>query len=121
MATLLALASCDEPGGVACTAEFRMIGLVITDKAGAPADSVDLAVTLVRTGELLTHTPPGPNPEGRYVVIDDGAGSKLRPSGDQLRAVATKGAADAQVDLLIDVPNGCHVHKLAGPDTLALP
>jgi hypothetical protein len=121
MATLLALLGCDEPGGVACTAEFRAITLVITDNAGAPADSVNLAVTLVRTGERLDHAPLGPHPEGTYPLIDDGATTKLRASGDQVQAVATKGAAVAQADFVIAVPGGCHVDKLSGPDTLTLP
>ena len=97
------------------------IPLVITDDAGAPADDVDLAVTLVRTGERLDRAWLGPHPDGTYLLIDDGATTKLRASGDQVRAVATKGAAVAQADFVIDVPGGCHVHKVSGADTVALP
>ena len=119
--TALVVSSCNEPNGVACTTELRAIPLDITTSAGAPADSVDLAVALVRTGEILEHVPPTHHPEGAYVLIDDDARTKLRPTGDQVRAVATKEAARTQADFLIDVPGGCHVQKVSGPDTIALP
>jgi hypothetical protein len=121
LTAFVGLLACDDPGGVGCTAEFRMIRLVITDKAGSPADSVDFTVRLVRTGEVLNHTTPGPNPTGTYLLIDDGATTKLQPTGEQVRAVAIRGPAAAQADFLIGVPGGCHVQKVSGPDTLALP
>jgi hypothetical protein len=121
LTTVVGLLGCDDPGGVGCTAELRAIPLVITDKAGAPADSVDFTVRLVRTAEVLNHTAPGPNPTGTYLLVDDAATTKLQPTGDQVRAVAIRGSAVAQADFLIGVPGGCHVKKVSGPDTLALP
>ncbi|HET8622253.1 MAG TPA: hypothetical protein VFM14_01695 [Gemmatimonadales bacterium] len=63
----------------------------------------------------------GPYPEGTYPLIDDGATTKLRPAGDEVRAVATKGSLVVQADFGFDGPGGCHVHKVSGPDTVALP
>ena len=63
----------------------------------------------------------GPYPEGTDPLIDDGATTKLRPAGDEVRAVATKGSSAVQADLVFEVPGGWHVHKVSGPDTVALP
>lgn len=120
-AALFTLFGCQDSGGVACTAQFVAYALVITDNAGAPAGGVDLTVTLVRTGERLEPAPVGPHPDGTYPLLDDGATNKLRVTGDQVRAVGTKGPATVQADFLFDVPGGCHVHKVSGPDTVALP
>jgi len=121
-AALFVIAGCDEPGGIACTASFAIYTIVVTDRSGAPVDGVDLAVTLVRTGEQLEPTAVGgPYPVGTYPLVDDAATTKLRPMGDEVRAVATKGTASVQADFVFAVPGGCHVHKVSGPDTVALP
>ena len=118
---VLGLAACAEPPTTVCTALFAGYSLVITDKAGTPVDGVNLAVTLVRTGQRLSPQSAGLPSTGTYPLINDGVRDQLEPSGDQIHAVGTKGPATVQADFIFDVPGGCHVHKVSGPDTLALP
>jgi hypothetical protein len=118
---LILLSGCSDPAGGACTASFVGYTLVVTDQSGAPAGQANVSVTLERTGEHLESSPLGPYPTGTYPLIDDGAIGKLLPSGEAVRAVASKGSVSVQADFVFDVPGGCHVHKVSGPDTVALP
>ncbi|MFL5494935.1 MAG: hypothetical protein ACJ8DC_11190 [Gemmatimonadales bacterium] len=95
--------------------------VVVTDPAGAPVVDANLAVTVLRTGQRLTPEAPLVHTGGAYRLIDDGDRNALRQAGDVVRAAASTADASIEADYLFDVPGGCHVHKISGPDTLVLP
>jgi hypothetical protein len=121
VAAVLPAIACGGPTGTVCTDQFVTYQVVVTNPAGAPISDANLAVTVRRTGQRLMAQTFLMYTGGTYPLIDDGARTALRQSGDAVRVVASKAAASIEADYLFDVPGGCHVHKVAGPDTLVLP
>ncbi len=113
------LGSCDATRDSFCTEQFVTVTTIVVDGAGVPVVDAVVTSTLVRTGEILLPTTLALFTPGTYVIMDDGARSKLLPAGDSVRVDARRaGGPSATADYLIDVPGGCHVNKLLGPDTL---
>lgn len=114
----IGLEACTEDS-VACTAEFRTIIATVIDTAGSPSPSARLTSVLKRTGETLGPTSLILTPPGVYILVDDGSREKIRNSGDSVRVTAVAGTGPTTTAMyFIDVPGGCHVNKVAGPDTL---
>jgi hypothetical protein len=112
------LEACTEDP-VVCTAEFRTITVTVIDTAGSPSPNVTLTSVLKRTGETLGPTSLILTPPGIYILVDDGAREKIRNAGDSVRVTAVNGTGPTTAAMyFIDVPGGCHVNKVAGPDTL---
>jgi hypothetical protein len=115
------LGGCDAPGDSFCTEQFVTVTAVVVDATGAPVVDAVVTSTLVRTGEILPPTTLALFTPGTYVIVDDGARSKLLPAGDSVRVDARRtGGPSTTADYLFDVPGGCHVNMLAGPDTLTV-
>ena len=116
-----ALAGCDATGDSFCTAQFVTVTAVVVDGTGAPVVNAVVTSTLARTGEILLPTSLALFTPGTYVIVDDGARSQLLPAGDSVRVdVRRAGGPSTTADYLFDVPGGCHVNKLTGPDTLTV-
>jgi hypothetical protein len=114
------LGACDQQAGPVCTALFAVATVTVVDSLQAPATTATVTTTLLRTGETLTPTTIMDFALGVYPILDDGARSKLRTSGDSIRVRVVQGAAAAETVYRIDVPGGCHVERVGGPDTLVL-
>jgi hypothetical protein len=113
------LAGCDGAGGGgACTEEFAILAVRVLQPDGAPLDSAVVSSILVRTGERLPVITLGMLEPGAYPVVDDGSLQKLRASGDVVRFAAQAGPLAATADFTIASRDGCHVSKVAGPDTV---
>lgn len=121
---LLAIGSlegCDATRDSFCTQQFVTVTAVVVDGTGVPVVDAVVTSTLVRTGEILPPTTLALFTPGTYVVVDDGALSKLLTAGDSVRVDARRaGGPSTTVDYLFDVPGGCHVNRLSGPDTLTV-
>jgi hypothetical protein len=117
---LLALPGCDQQSTAVCTALFAVATVTVVDSLQAPATTATVTSTLLRTGETLTPTTIMDFTVGVYPIVDDGAVGKLRTSGDSIRVRVVQGAAAAETVYRIDVPGGCHVERVGGPDTLVL-
>ncbi len=115
------LGACETGIPTVCTAEFRAAFVTVLDGTGAPVPDALVVSVLVRTGEILSPTILALSPMGTYVILDDGARDKLRRTGDTVQVTAERpsGATTAAV-YVFDVPGGCHIHKVSGPDTLTL-
>lgn len=111
-----------------CTMEFRTISVTVVDAAGAPVEEAQVEVVRAATGTSIVCTgeeengciqPANPDvgaAQGRYQVVNDGI-----PVAEQEAFVVTATAGNATVrDSLIIGFDGCHVRKVAGPDTLRL-
>jgi hypothetical protein len=117
-----ALAGCDSGAPVVCTDVFAISTVAVVDSRGAPVVGAAVTATLVRTGETLSPTWLGLLTPGTYVIVDDGSRAKLRAIGDTLAITVQRDAGpELAATYVFDVPGGCHVHKVSGPDTLAVP
>lgn len=118
----LLLAGC-EPEGLAqaCTMEFRIATLVVSEGAGAPVGDATVQTRRLSTGEILTPTTLAQFAAGTYPILDDGATDRLNPAGDSLGVTVARAADTLRLTYVFDVPGGCHIRKLSGPDSVTLP
>lgn len=120
-AATLGLIGC-ETQGVVCTQEFRSAILVVRDSSGQLLSGATITSQLLRTGEILPLPLTGPlSYPGIYVILTDAAKDQLQPGGDSIGVtVSPLLFSDTLVRFMFDVPGGCHIRKVAGPDTLDL-
>jgi hypothetical protein len=114
------LAGCSDQSASVCTTIFQALPVTVVDSTGTPVPDATLASVVSRTGDTLRSIPAGNAPNGTYVIADDGDRASLRAGGDTVRVTAGRGAEQAAVNYFIDVPGGCHVHLVSGPDTLMI-
>ena len=107
----------DRAASGVCTALFATIPLTVQTPDGAPASGLFISATVLRTGESFAVPQFGFGGPGTYVVFDDNFRDRIRPSGDSVR-VTGSGAGQFTAEFRFDVPGGCHVRKVAGPDTV---
>jgi hypothetical protein len=116
------LSGCDSAVPTACTEVFVVVTVAVVDTLGAPVGDATVISTLARTGDTLYPTTLALLTGGTYVVVDDGSRGKLREAGDTVAVRAQRGTgSNRTATYVFDVPGGCHVRKLSGPDTLTLP
>ena len=106
----------DRAASGVCTALFAIIPLTVKDQHGALASGLSITATVLHTTQSFT-VPQGGIPDGRYVVFDDSFRDRIRTGGDSVR-VDGYGPLQFVTGFRFDVPGGCHVRKLAGPDTV---
>lgn len=120
--TIAMLAACDTGALTFCTDIFVAVTVTVVDTLEAPVSDAKVISTLVRTGEVLTPTSLALLTGGTYIIVDDGSRDRLRASGDTVAVTAQRGTGPiVAATYLIDVPGGCHVNKVSGPDTLIVP
>jgi len=121
-AALCLAAACRDGSPIAgCTESLAFVSVQVLDTIGAPATSVAVSHYLPRTERTLTVPQDGSlAAQGRYVVLTDIQRGEILPTGDTVRMTGIQGAAGFVSDFVLDVPEGCHVRKVAGPDTVRL-
>jgi phage-related baseplate assembly protein len=117
---LAALLGCaDRTAPSVCTALFAMIPLTVLDQGGAPVSGLTITASVVRTGQQFAVPQLGGVwAAGTYIVFDDNFRDRIRATGDSVRVAGSDGARAFSGDFFFDVPGGCHVRKVAGPDTV---
>lgn len=118
--TATLLTACDQPSTGVCTMVFATATVTVVDSLSVAAPTATITTTLLRTGETLTPTTIMDFVTGVYAILDDGAVPKLHTSGDSIRVRAVQGKASVESVYQFDVPGGCHIQKISGPDTLVL-
>jgi len=118
LCALCACGAADQP--TVCTALFAYVSLTVRDRSGAPVTGLSISDTVRRTGKAFNVSQTLPLAAGTYVVFDDSYAADIRDTGDSVRVAGASGTVSFAVDLLLAVPGGCHVQKLAGPDTVAV-
>lgn len=104
-----------------CTAEFRVYGLTVVDEAGEPVNEVSLEVVNLRTDRRLVSLFLGMPTPGTFWIVDDTMRDEFRVGGDSVRVTGTSGSLSFVTGFRFSVDEcGCHVHKLAGPDTVTI-
>lgn len=119
LASLIGCGDQASPG--VCTALFASISVVVQTPAGVPVTGLIISATNLRTGQNFAvpqYLGGGP---GRYTVFDDNLQDRIRASGDSVRVTGSDIAVRFTENFVIDVPGGCHVRKLAGPDMIMVP
>jgi hypothetical protein len=113
--------ACDSGLGSVCTTEFRTVPVTVVDRADTPIADASVVAVLVRTSDTLSPPVSGPSPTGVYIIVDDGSRHKILTAGELVRVQVERGAQAFGADYVFDVPGGCHIHKVSGPDTLTAP
>jgi hypothetical protein len=115
-------AACSDASPVAgCTESLAFVSVQVLDTIGAPAPAVTASHHVPRTGRTLTVPQDGSlAAQGRYVVLTDIQRGEILPAGDTVRMTGIQGTTGFVADFFLDVPEGCHVRKVAGPDTVRL-
>jgi hypothetical protein len=122
IATLGALTACKNEGaGAICTASFAFIPVTVRDSSGNPVTGLSIADTVIRTQQGFLVPQSFGLASGTYVVLDDGFRDHLRPTGESVQVSGFNGATRFTATFTFDVPGGCHVRKLSGPDTVVVP
>lgn len=114
------MAACSEVSdpGIACTEVFAMSSVYVRDTTGAPVANATLRTILLRTGEQLVPQTLALLAPGNYVIVDDGARNTIRETGDTLGVTGTSSSGSFSAVYVFDVPQGCHINKVSGPDTV---
>ena len=100
------LAGCDSGVLTGCSSVFLARTVTVVDPSGAILSPTSLALYTA----------------GTYIVIDDGSRKLFRAAGDTVIVTAVRGTGPGlTVAYVVDVPGGCHVNIVSGPDTLTLP
>jgi hypothetical protein len=118
---LLLIVACDDEEQVACTEEFRTATVFVEDERDLPVTDATVQTFLVRTGELVPVTSIVDLMPGSYLILDDGATSLIPSGSEQFRVTVSRGGG-ALVEALyvFEAPQGCHIVKVSGPDTLVV-
>lgn len=113
----------DQAAPGVCTALFAAIPVMVQTQGGAPVTGLTITATNVRTGQSfgVSQSLGGGNGPGTYVVFDDNLRDRVRTSGDSVRVTGSDSALRFTEYFVIDVPGGCHVRKVLGPDTVVVP
>lgn len=118
---LVPLLGCADQSTV-CTAEFAMVPLTVLTQGGAPVSGLTISATTLRTGQSYGISQQnGIGGPGAYIVFDDGLRDRIRSSGDPVRVTGSDAAPRFTADFVFDIRGGCHVRKVAGPDTVRVP
>jgi hypothetical protein len=120
--TLGALSGCKSDGAAGvCTASFAFIPVIVLDSSANPVTGLSIADTVLRTqNNFLVPQTLGLS-AGTYVILDDGFRTHIRTSGESVQVTGFNGATRFSATFTFDVPGGCHVRKLSGPDTVIVP
>ncbi len=114
------LAACnDHPTQKVCTTLFALIPVVVIDAQGAPVTGITITDSVLRTHERLAipQSFDGWSP-GTFHVFDDSFSGRIRETGDAVRVTGTNDTLSFIADFIFGVPDGCHVARLSGPDTV---
>lgn len=106
------------PGPV-CTESFAYIQVRVQSSGGLPLNGISISDSVLRTGAQFTVPQSGVvSAPGMYVILDDNFRGQIRTSGDSVRVRGHEGGEVFSTNFVFDVPDGCHVRNVAGPDVI---
>jgi hypothetical protein len=121
------LSGCDEQESFACTAEFVMYNVEVLMPDGEPADSVDVTVQEIATGQtydVCAGISICNDPEdrryrdpGEYLIFHDGLAAS--PLGSRVLVIGEKGELAFRAEYIFR-QGRCHVQKVSGPERVVL-
>ena len=120
-AALVLVASCShQDSPTVCTDLFAYVSVAVRDSTSKLVTGLSITDTVVRTREGFAVSQIGLPTSGSYVVFSDNYSSKIRTSGDSVRVTGLTGDGAVKFTsmFVFAVPEGCHVQKVSGPDTV---
>lgn len=100
-----------------CTTIFAYVTVVAVDAGGQPVSGLAVTDTVVRTGHGFAISQDAAFPAGTVDIFSDNLLGEVRQSGDAVRVIGT--AAGTGFNAIYTFgSDGCHVRKIAGPDTV---
>lgn len=122
---LCACSSHDTEPGYFCTALFAYITVTAVDSAGQPVNDLAIRDSVLRTHQAsdVTDQSLALLTPGTYVIFADNYMDSVRASGDSVRVTGTSSSVGPAPSpgfstVYVFGNDGCHVKKLAGPDTV---
>lgn len=120
------LSSCDSTQtNRACTSEFVTSTInIVTQQDEQLVESVQIVVEDQETGSELDICEDGACSgdleirPGEYIIFHDGFRDEILPAGKKLTVRGTKGDAISFTREYFFGSDGCHIKKIAGPDTV---
>lgn len=123
------MGGCDSTNSIdrVCTAEFRIFSTTVLSPDGEPADSVDISITIGDSDESFDPCAEDfeencdiGGPVGFYIIFHDGLIDKIDEGENATVLVeGTRGELGFTREFVF-TNDGCHVAKVAGPDTVTL-
>lgn len=114
----------NNPECGACTTEFRILHLSITDQGGNPVTDVNIAVNIKRTQEVLAVNQLSFfTSQGQYDVFNDGFVDRITTdaAGETLTVTGNSQGRNFTVEIVVKTdPCRCHFQKVSGPSTVTL-
>lgn len=107
-----------------CTEQLVGLSVAVVNGVGQPLDGLSVTATVHRTGAVLDLTsasPPAALPAegGPAMVFSDDFIEAVRRGGDEVVVTVMAGGHTA-TGLYRFGSDGCHVRKIAGPDSLVM-
>ena len=112
-----ALGCTDDMAGTVCTDSFAYVQVRAQTTAG-PIMGLTISDSVLRTGARFPVPQNGITVPGTYVILDDNFRGQLRTSGDSVQVTGWEGGLVFSAVYVFDVPDGCHVRKVSGPDVV---
>lgn len=118
------LFSCSNPKvAKVCTQQFAIHNLTVLTPDGEPADSVQITVSNKATGNIYDVCDSSLCEEtatdGVYVIFHDGFFGKIDSDGEKIVVHGEKGGRSFTEQFIFG-DDGCHIRKVAGPDSVYL-
>ncbi len=108
----------DDPGPIACTAQFVLVEFWVVDDGGMGQEGFSLTVTNLRTGELYD-VEQYSYEDGQYTALHDGFQDEVFGDGDPIQVHGDDGRRTFDADFVIGADR-CHIEKVSGPDTVVV-
>ena len=102
-----------------CTALFAYVTAVAVDTDANPVSGLAITDTVVRTGHGFAVPQDVAFPTGTVDLFSDNFIGEVRKSGDAVRVTGTAGGKGFSASYTLG-SDGCHVRKIAGPDTVVV-
>lgn len=110
-----------------CTLKFRTISAKVLMPGGEPADAVDISVTIGNNDqtfdpctEVLGESCESEGFDGFYLIFHDGFMDEIDEGEDATVVVEGMRGELSFTQEFVFTNDGCHVAKVAGPDTVRL-
>jgi|AntRauTorcE11897_2_1112592.scaffolds.fasta_scaffold07122_3 hypothetical protein len=110
-----------------CTLEFRTFSATVLTPSGAPADSVDISITIGNSSEFMDpctevygDSCDQEGADGTYIIFHDGFMDEINEGKDATVMVEGTRAETSFSQEFVFTNDGCHIGQVAGPDTVRL-
>jgi hypothetical protein len=102
-----------------CTAIFSYVSVVPLDSAGAQVLATFVVTdSVLRTGKILSIPQQG-YPAGSATIFSDNNVADVSQTGDSVLVTGTSGSRKFSATYQFGT-DGCHIRRIAGPDTVTV-